>query len=186
MPPASASPAPNNCTRVAGVFVAGEVAACRADGIVALHISTPAGRFIFRVQEKMFVRACRGPVDHNGNPFRTLEEIKALGRGEDEQLQADAAAVPPAPTPAPEPAPTLASFQQGWEFLIANLDWNIADASARFGFDQAKFSTWITYHHNGELRERRRAAGLSLMPRSRYAAATSGRQPVAKPAGHLL
>ena len=160
-----------NCTALAGAFDAGEIAVCRASGLVALHFSTPSGRFIFRVLEKSFVRACRGPHDHNGQPFRTLAEITAR----EDRERGD-----PAETTPPQPIETVAvaaeeavehglgtGFNAAWKYLLDHLHLPVRDVAGRFGLESAKLSWWIGSQHPGELRKLRTAAGLSLCPKPR-------------------
>lgn len=64
-------------TDVLASFDAGQIAPCRVGSVVALHIGTPQGEIIVRIAEKEFIKSCRGPADHHGNPWRTLEELKA-------------------------------------------------------------------------------------------------------------
>lgn len=83
----SPSRARTRCTDLRGTFDAGALDVCRVGDLVALHLATAQGRFVFRLDEITFVQAVRGPRDSNGQPFRTAEEIHALDRAaNDERL----------------------------------------------------------------------------------------------------
>jgi hypothetical protein len=43
---------------------------------VALHLGTPRGIVVVTLSEQEFVRNARGRKDHNGNPFRSLDQIQ--------------------------------------------------------------------------------------------------------------
>lgn len=62
-------------TDIAARFAAGSLAVCREGAVVALHIGTPQGEVVVTMGELDFVRAARGPRDHNGNLFRSLDQI---------------------------------------------------------------------------------------------------------------
>ena len=190
MPPTAetqaSSPAPAipRFTGVRGAFEAGSIFVCRAADRVAVHFGTRSGRFVFIVSEKKFLRACRGEVDSNGVPFRSLEEIEA--RPEDD----DAALAEPAESaPAHHVArlTTATGCALAWEYCLADLTIAAADAAARAGVTRGSFTNWITAHHQGELTERRRAAGLSLKPRRvKLAPLARGPRPLLKPSGRIL
>ena len=79
MPQSPESPAGSTLRRVTGVIArhqAAQLDVCRAGTEVALHISTRQGVVIIQLPEVAFVKGCRGAVDFNGNPFRTIEQIR--------------------------------------------------------------------------------------------------------------
>lgn len=87
MPPATTR---TNPTKLREKFDAGSIAVCRMGNKVALHISTPEGEILVHMREIDFVRGCRGLADHNGVPFRTVDEIDV-----EKRLAAEAAKLPP-------------------------------------------------------------------------------------------
>lgn len=60
-----------------GPYPVGDLHVVRVGGIVAVHLGTPAGRFIFHVRERSFVTHARGAIDDQRNPWRSLEAIDA-------------------------------------------------------------------------------------------------------------
>jgi len=164
----------SRCTATIGTFSVGEIAACRAAGAVALHISTPAGRFIFRVSERDFVVNLRGAVDYNRNPFRSLAEIEAEAALEGEELPCQALARGEGKT----------RCERAWSLLISDLTRTIADVAPGCGIRAESLQKWISDHHKGELRALRAAAGLPL--RAARRPAPLDRTPVAKPNGKIL
>lgn len=66
-----------NVTKIASRHHAGAVHVCRVGSTVALHFSTPEGEVLITMRERDFVAGARGPVDHNGNPFRNPTQLDA-------------------------------------------------------------------------------------------------------------
>lgn len=65
------------CTATVGRAHANALAVCKFGQLIALHCATAAGEIIITVDEADFNAACRGPRDHNGNPFTApVEHIK--------------------------------------------------------------------------------------------------------------
>ena len=63
-------------TDVIARYQVGHLAVCRDKSQVAVHCQTQNGTVLLLLTEVAFVKGCRGSVDHNLNPFRTLEEIR--------------------------------------------------------------------------------------------------------------
>ena len=166
----------SRCTATIGTFSVGEIAACRAAGTIALHISTPAGRFIFRVSERDFVVNLRGAVDYNRNPFRSLTEIEA-------EAALDGTIVP---RQAMARGEGTTRCERAWSLLISDPTLTVADVAPAWGVRAESLQKWISHHHKGELRALRAAAGLPLRATRRPAPLTLDRAPIAKPSGSLL
>ena len=88
--PSTAQTAIRKVTGIIEVHTAGSIAVCREGSKVALHIATTEGEVLVHMRERDFVRSCRGFADHNGNPFRTLDELD-----EERRRVQEAAELPP-------------------------------------------------------------------------------------------
>lgn len=64
-----------NVTKIVARFTAGSLNVCRVGSTVALHLNTPEGEVVVTMRERDFIQGARGPVDHNGNPFRSADQI---------------------------------------------------------------------------------------------------------------
>lgn len=98
MPSIAQSPARSsrrNVTEVLAHFDAAMIeAVCKAGQVVALHVATRGGRYIFAVPLRNFVQLCRGAVDSNLSPFPRIEDLEATGPTtvEFEEIKVDAVA----------------------------------------------------------------------------------------------
>lgn len=64
-------------TKIVQRFNAGTVDVCRVGSTVALHFNTTDGVVLIHMREREFIKCLRGPVDHNGHPFRTTVQLDA-------------------------------------------------------------------------------------------------------------
>jgi hypothetical protein len=169
-----------NVTEIIGRHEARSFDICRAGPLVAIHAHTSQGTVVITLGEREFVQKARGRIDSNGNPFRSLEEIRELaGEG-------------PAPLTqmrrATEHGKNSERCAAAWEILRMQPELAAADIAASCGVQPNTFSQWISYHHRGELRQMRSAAGLPLKPARRPAGLplVDVKAPVLKPGGKLL
>lgn len=126
MPPAAQSRA--KVTDTHGPFPVGEFHVCRVGGIVALHLATTSGRFVFHVREHSFVKHARGDRDANGHTFRSLAAIETEG------------------TEAGEP--TVGNrAEAAFRDLLADASLLIGDAAARHDVSEQTVSAWISNNH---------------------------------------
>lgn len=79
-----------NPTKLREKFDAGSAAVCTIPGKVAIHLYTTEGEILVHMRERDYLRSFRGSRDHNGVPFRTLEQLDEAKRREEE-----AASLPP-------------------------------------------------------------------------------------------
>lgn len=129
-----------NITGIAARFHAGSLAVCREGGVVALHLGTPEGEVLVTMREKDFVRGARGRCDHNGNPFRSLDEIEGVKR-----IELPAAELPPLstqPDAAPQaPASPVIFSDRHFRLAQAFSAWcedrnlGLTEAAKQFGFN---------------------------------------------------
>jgi hypothetical protein len=90
-----------NVTKLAQLFTAGHVDVCKQGSEVALRFHTTEGLVIVRMEERHFVRDCRGPRDANGNPLRKWEELDGESQRQHDvrvaRRQLELAEAPPVP-----------------------------------------------------------------------------------------
>ncbi len=147
------------CTGIAARFHAGSVAVCRAGAEVALHLATTQGEVVVTMREIDFVRGARGAKDHNGVPFRTVEQLDVEKRREQE-----AAELPPPPADKITPSfngrkinpDTIANCEKAWLLYLAEPALTQGRAAVRLGLPAAVFNEWVRTNHAVASREIRR------------------------------
>lgn len=149
--PNSISNARPNVTATIARHVAVAVDVCRAGDLVALHLHTTRGTVTVTIGEAAFVAAARGPVDSNGNPWRTgqMDDARLKPAGED----AEKSKLPR--------GEATARCPQAWESLKQDLTRSIDDVASEHGLQKSTLQNWIIAHHPGELVHLRHAAGLN-------------------------
>lgn len=147
MPPTASDAIKNTrprCTGVAARFHAGSLAVCREGAIVALHLGTPEGTVIVTMRERDFLRGARGPVDHHGHPFRTIEQLDAERQVEianPESIQPLAPAQP---------------LELAWQRYVSGAAKTMRQAAEQGGVHYEDFAAFVRYNHADESRRLRR------------------------------